>query len=66
MRQLGFAFVVFLTAIGAMAPSHAAGWLEKGIYLSGPRYDGDLPACEAGLGTIASRFASCVLKMRVV
>jgi hypothetical protein len=42
----------------AMAGSaQAAGWLEKSIYLSGPRYDGVLPACEAGLGTIASEFA---------
>ena len=34
-----------------------AGWLEKGIYLIGPRYDGMLPACEAGLDVIAQRFA---------
>jgi hypothetical protein len=41
----------------ALAPAQAASWLEKSIYLSGPRYDGVLPACEAGLDTIASRFA---------
>ncbi|MEP7029476.1 MAG: hypothetical protein ABI830_00930 [Pseudolabrys sp.] len=50
-----------LMAIGVVAPIHdralAASWLEKGIYMSGPRYDGDLPDCEAALGTIASRFA---------
>ena len=51
------AAVVVSTAIGALAPAQAASWLEKSIYLTGPRYDGDLPACEAGLRTIASRFS---------
>jgi len=51
-------FVVAVSiAIGAAAPTGAAGWLEKNVYLSGPRYDGVLPRCEAALGTIASRFA---------
>ena len=31
--------------------------LEKNFYLSGPRYDGNLPPCEAGLDRIAWRFA---------
>jgi hypothetical protein len=44
-------------AAGAAAPAAAAGWLEKSIYLIGPRYDGVLPQCEAALDTIASRFA---------
>ena len=44
-------------AAGVVAPAAAAGWLEKSIYLIGPRYDGVLPACEAALGTIAYRFA---------
>jgi hypothetical protein len=35
---------------------HAANLLEQNFYLSGPRYDGALPGCEAGLDTIASRF----------
>lgn len=38
-------------------PASAASWLEKNFYLSGPRYDGLLPACEAGLETITWRFA---------
>jgi hypothetical protein len=42
----------------AAAPASAANWLEMGLYLTGPRYDGVLPACEAGLDTIASRFAT--------
>ena len=35
----------------------AASPLEKNFYLSGPRYDGNLPACESVLSKIASRFA---------
>ena len=50
--------VVALAAIGAGgAPAQAANWLEKNFYLSGPRYDGLLPACEAALGTLSERFA---------
>jgi hypothetical protein len=44
-------------ALGAVMPATAASWLEKSIYLIGPRYDGVLPPCEAALDTIASRFA---------
>ena len=43
--------LVFLT------PASAASWLEKNFYLSGPRYDGLLPPCEAALGRITDRFA---------
>src|SRR5262245_27216039 len=43
--------------VGAVGPAAAAGWLEKSIYLIGPRYDGVLPPCEAALGTIAYRFS---------
>src|SRR5215218_4782019 len=37
----------------------AASWLEKNFWLSGPRYDAVVPACEdpAVLGKIAARFA---------
>ena len=50
--------IVALAAIGAgRAPAQAANWLEKNFYLSGPRYDGLLPACEAALGTLSERFA---------
>ena len=43
----------------ALAPGArpAANWLEKGIYMTGPNYDGVLPPCEAALDKIASRFA---------
>jgi hypothetical protein len=47
---------LLLSALGA--PTRAANLLEQNFYLSGPRYDGVLPGCEAGLDTIASRFAS--------
>ena len=39
-------------------PTQAAGFFEKGIWLSGPRYDGDLPPCESALSTIADQFAT--------
>ena len=56
-RWLRSLAVAALIALGAVAPAAAAGWLEKSIYLIGPRYDGVIPPCEAALGTIASRFA---------
>jgi len=49
--------VAALVVTGVVTSAAAAGWLEKSIYLSGPRYDGVLPPCEAGLGTITYRFA---------
>jgi hypothetical protein len=51
-----FLAVAFIAA-SAVSQASAAGWLEKGIYLIGPRYDGVLPACEAALDVIAQRFA---------
>ena len=46
-----------LLSLAAVAPSQAASWLEMNFGLSGPRYDGVVPECEAGLGIIASRFS---------
>ena len=48
---------IAIIAGSAVSQGSAAGWLEKGIYLIGPRYDGVLPACEAALEVIAQRFA---------
>jgi len=48
---------IAIIAGSAVSPASAAGWLEKGIYLIGPRYDGVLPACEAALDVLAQRFA---------
>jgi len=44
-------------AFAAAIPAQAASWLEKGIYMSGANFDGDLPPCEAALGKISARFA---------
>jgi len=42
----------------AVAPAaHAANPFEKNFWLSGPRYDGDLPPCEAALPSITHQFA---------
>ena len=43
----------------AAQPVQAASFLEMNFWLSGPRYDAQLPPCEepSALGTIASRFA---------
>jgi len=49
--------IASLLLAGALTPASAAGLLEKGLYLTGPRYDGVLPPCEAALGTISSRFS---------
>jgi hypothetical protein len=46
-----------LFILASLIPASAASWLEMNTYMSGPRYTGALPECEAGLGTIASDFA---------
>ena len=57
LRSFAVAVLIGLGSLGNMAaPAQAANWLEKTIYMTGPNYDGVLPPCEAGLGTIASRF----------
>lgn len=52
------AAAMVLALIGQSGSAQAAGWIEKGIYLSGQNYDGDVPPCEAALGEITSRFES--------
>jgi hypothetical protein len=51
------AFAVALAAVSVTSAS-AANWLEQNFWLSGPRYDGILPSCdaEAALYKISSRF----------
>lgn len=56
VRAVSIAFVAF-AALAWTAPAQAANWLEMNFGLSGSRYDGVLPACEAGLTTISSNFA---------
>ena len=48
--NLGLGVVFGLLAFGQAA--QAANLIEKNFYLSGPRYDGNLPACEWALGKI--------------
>ena len=48
---------LLLCAGAFVSPAQAAGLFEKNFWLSGPRYDGVLPDCEAGLGTIVANFA---------
>lgn len=57
VRSVVAALALFAGVFALAAPALSAGLLERGIWLSGPRYDGDLPGCEAALDTIASRFS---------
>jgi hypothetical protein len=59
MTGLGRVLMAGIAALflGLSGPAHASSWLEQGIYLSGPRYDGDIPGCDAGLPWVSSRFA---------
>lgn len=54
---LARAAVVALIVLPFAAPARAASLLELNFWLSGPRYDGDVPPCEAMLGTVSSQFA---------
>jgi hypothetical protein len=58
MRLQSFGAVLVALA-GFAAPAQAASFLEKNFWLSGPNYDGVLPACQdpSVTGKIASRFA---------
>lgn len=51
-------FILFLI-IASTAPAGAANWFEKSFYLSGPRFDAVLPACDSNwvLDSIKSKFA---------
>ena len=50
-----FGMAFGLLALGQTAP--AANFFEMNFWLSGPRYDGNLPPCEAKLGAVTSQFA---------
>jgi hypothetical protein len=56
-RRLQSVAASALFVLAALAPAQAAGPLEKNFYLSGPNYDGDLPACDAALDRISSQFS---------
>jgi hypothetical protein len=57
-RLATFACALAGIALGC-EPASAAGVLEKNFWLSGPRYDAVVPACEdpAALGKIQARFS---------
>jgi hypothetical protein len=59
LASVAMTLILVSVALFGSAPVHAAGWLEKNFYLSGPRYDAVLPACDApsALAKIQSRFA---------
>lgn len=58
MRPLGAMLAALLIVAACSAPAAAASWLEKNFYLSGPRFDSQLPTCEQALSKIQSRFAT--------
>lgn len=57
LRAAGAIAVALPAWLAPMPAAEAADPLEMNFYLSGPRYDGLLPSCEAALGTISARFA---------
>ncbi|MCK7474343.1 MAG: hypothetical protein MZV49_14050 [Rhodopseudomonas palustris] len=54
MPVLGAA--ALLGALALTPPAQAANFLDMNFWMSGPRYDGQLPSCEAGLTAINSQF----------
>jgi hypothetical protein len=61
MSGRAVSFIAALAALLAVAmpagPAAAANLLELNFWLSGPRFDGVLPPCEAALDKITARFA---------
>ncbi len=55
--SVGAVFGAFLGLLAFDNAAHAANPLEMNFWLSGPRYDGNVPACEYALDTISSRFS---------
>jgi hypothetical protein len=56
--SLRVAIAIFVSVVLQAGYTHAASWLEMGVYLSGPRYKGVLPTCDnpRALDEIAARF----------
>jgi len=46
VRTLLSVMVAFGVSVSSAEMAGGANWLELNFYLSGPRYDGDLPACD--------------------
>lgn len=47
-----------MAVAGATGAAHAANVLEKNFWLEGPRYDSNVPPCDAFLDEIAQRFVT--------
>lgn len=56
--HIGAAFGVLASLLAFQPAAQAANPLEMNFWLSGPRYDGNVPACEWALDTISSRFSA--------
>ena len=58
-RGVVFAFAAVLISLVGNGPASAANWFEKNFWLSGPRYEAELPPCDSywALGSIKSKFA---------
>ena len=58
-RRLAFAAFAVAGVLTGVAPSGAASWLEKNFWMSGPRYDARVPACDdsAALWKMQRNFA---------
>jgi hypothetical protein len=55
-NPLSACLFALLTLACAAGPANAASWWEKGFWLEGPRYDSDVPPCNAFLDRIADNF----------
>ena len=57
-KILATTFGAALALAASAPPASAASWLEMNFWMSGPRYDGNLPACDdpSALGRISGRF----------
>jgi hypothetical protein len=57
---LPIALALAVAVGGSAGSARAAGWLEKHIWLSGPRYDNDVPLCDehGPLDKITARFTT--------
>jgi hypothetical protein len=54
---LSICLLALMTVVCAASPANAANFLEKGFWLEGPRYDSNVPPCDAMLDQITSNFA---------
>jgi hypothetical protein len=53
---LSICLFALMTVVCAANPANAANFLEKGFWLEGPRYDSNVPPCDAMLDQITANF----------